>query len=244
MYFQTAHGKPIFGGYISREYYHPYHDNTPGFQQLQRGADEADMFGDGRDEWFTALERYNVRYIVLQKRREPERDDPRAEADVTESRANIGQVLGVSARPVYEDEQLAAYAVPAPRVRAPFLAVGDGWEPREVGPNGAFRWMSNRATIDIEAPAAGEAHLTFRAAGLGQPKRLQIYHGNVLVFDQVVGGLEEFRTDGALRIPAGTSELTFVSPEGTSSPLALGMGDDPRQLSFAVLDLRLEQVQK
>ena len=244
MYFQTAHGKPIFGGYISREYYHPFLDSTPGFQQLQRGAVEADMFGDGPNEWFTALERYHVRYIVLQKRREPERDDPRAEASVTESRTIIRQVLGVSARPVYEDEQLAAYSVPAPRERVPFLAVGDGWQPREVGPNGAFRWMGDRATIEIDSPAAGEARLTFRAAAPGNPRRLQIYHGNVLVFDQVVGGLQEFRTGGALGIPKGTSTLTFVSPEGTSSPLALGIGDDPRQLSFAVLDLRLEQVQK
>jgi hypothetical protein len=145
---------------------------------------------------------------------------------------------------VYEDEQLEAYRVPPPANRVPFLRVGDGWQPREAGPNGAFRWMGDRATIQVEAPEAGQAYLTFRAAGLGAPHRLQIYHGDALMFDRMVGGLELYRTDGPLGLPAGTSTLTFVAPDGTMSPLALGMGSDPRQLSFAVLDLALDQVQK
>ncbi|HET9495881.1 MAG TPA: hypothetical protein VFR15_16770 [Chloroflexia bacterium] len=244
MYFQTAHGKPTFGGYISREYYHPFLDSTPGFQQLQRGSEEADMFADGPDEWFSALERYRVRYVVLQKRREPERDDPRAEPDVAQSREHIAQVLGPDAEPVYEDEQLAAYAVASPERRVPFLSVGQGWQPREVGPNGAFRWMGSRATIEVEAPSLAEAYLEFRAAGLGSPRRLQVYHGEVLVFDRMIGGLQTFRTDGPLGLPEGTSTLTFVSPEGTVSPARLGLGDDPRQLSFALLDMRLDSVQK
>jgi hypothetical protein len=244
MYFQSAHGRPIFGGYISREYNHPFLDSTPGFQQLQRGTDEADMFADGPREWFSALERYGVRYVVLQKRREPERDDSRAEPDVALSREHIDQVLGPGVAPLYEDEQLAAFRVPPTAERAPFLAVGGNWEPREVGPNGAFRWMGDRATIKVEAPAAIQAYLNFRAAGLGAPRRLQVYHGDVLVFDQTVGGLETFRTAGPLGIPGGTTILTFVSPDGTTSPIEQGLGDDPRQLSFALLDMRLEAVQK
>jgi hypothetical protein len=244
MYFQTAHGKPIFGGYISREFYHPFLDSTPGFQQLQHGDAEGDMFADGPDEWYSAFERYRVRYIVLQKQREPERNDPRAQPDVAASREALARVLGEAVRPIYEDEQLEVYAVPPPPARAPFLAVGDGWQPREVGPNGAFRWMGDNATIQVEAPAAGEAFLSFRAAGLGQPQRLQVYHGDVLVFDRVVGGLDTFRTDGPLGLPVGTSVLTFVSPVGTVSPADLGIGDDPRQLSFALLDMELEAVQK
>jgi hypothetical protein len=244
MYFQTAHGKPIYGGYISREYYHPFLDSTSGFQRLQHYDDAGDMFDDGPDQWYTAFDSYNLRYIVLQKRREPERDDPRAGPDVEDSREAIMGVLGPSARPVYEDEQLAAFPVPQPGNRAPFMAVGDGWQPREVGPNGAFRWLGERATITIEAPTAGEAYLSFRATALGEPRRMQIFHGDVLVFDQDVGALAEFRTAGPLGLPSGSSTLTFVSPGGTTSPLALGLSDDPRQLSFALLDVKLDCVQK
>ena len=72
---------------------------------------------------------------------------------------------------------------------------------------------------------------------------MQIYHGDHLIFDQKIDpALQNYRTSGPLGIPAGISTLRLVSPEGTISPAALGMGDDPRQLSFTFLDVGLEPV--
>jgi hypothetical protein len=240
MYYQTAHGKQIFGGYISREYFHPFLTSTPGYQELTYADGSGDIFAADPQLWYSALAKYKTRYIVLEKNRLPHRVDP--PVDVTASRDAIKRVLGDDARPFYEDEQLEVYRVPLPERDLPIPSVGDGWEPREVGPNGSFRWMHDEATVQIDSPQATEAYLTFRAAGLGPPKRLQIFHGDTLVFDQEVSALQEYRTDGPLGIPQGISTLTFRSPDGTISPSELGMGDDPRRLSFAILDAKLDPV--
>ena len=85
--------------------------------------------------------------------------------------------------------------------------------------------------------------LTRRDLRLGSPHRLQIYHGDTLIFDEVVQpDLKTYRTKGPLGIPARVSTLRLVSLEGTASPAALGMGDDPRQLSFVFLEVGLVQV--
>ncbi|HVF99556.1 MAG TPA: hypothetical protein VND68_06940, partial [Chloroflexia bacterium] len=198
-----------------------------------------DMFQAGPDEWLTAFQQYKTKYIVLQKVRLPDKVEP--VPDLQPSREAIHYVLGAGAKPTYEDEQVEVYPVPAPGRTVPFMTVGEGWEPREVGPNGTYRWMHEQATLRIDAPAAGQAYLTFRAASLGRARPLKILHGDHVVFDGPVGGLEPFKI-GPLGLPQGVSTLTFISPEGTNSPRQLGQGDDPRQLSFVLLDVALEPV--
>lgn len=236
MYFQTAHHKPIFGGYISREFPHPFLTSTPGYQELTYVDGAGDMFAAGKAEWLSAFQLYKTKYIVLQKVRLSDKVEP--PPDIQPSRDAIHYVLG-AAQPSYEDSQVEVYTVPTIDKPVPFLSVGDGWEPREIGPNGAFRWLHASGTLRIDAPRAEEAYLTFRAASLGQARPLRILHGDHVVFDGQIGGLESHRI-GPLGLPAGVSTLTFISPEGTTSPAQLGQGDDPRQLSFVVLDAKLE----
>jgi len=237
MYFQTAHEKRIFGGYISREFPHPFVESTPGYRELTSPG--VDMFASGPDEWLSALALYRTRYVVLQKVRLMERNDP--PVDVSPSREAIVRVLGSTTTHIHSDDQLEVYAVPSPSTRVPFLSLGEGWQPAEEGPNGTFRWMGDRATLRIDSPGAEESRLTFRAAGLGEPRPLQIFHGDVKVFDAPIEALQQYRV-GPLGLPAGAGTLTFVSPEGTISPLQAGLGDDPRELSFALLDVKLEPV--
>ncbi|MDQ3931200.1 MAG: hypothetical protein M3328_18900, partial [Chloroflexota bacterium] len=239
MYFQTAHGRPIFGGYISREFPHPFITSTPGYQELTYVDGAGDLFKAGRDEWLSAFQLYKTKYIVLQKVRLPDKVEP--VPDLQPSRDAIHYVLGEDARPAYEDEQVEVYLVPPPAQTVPFLSVGEGWEPREVGPNGTYRWLHAQGTLRIDAPRAEQAYLTFRAASLGRAKPLKILHGDHVVFDGMVGGLVPYKI-GPLGLPQGVSTLTFISPEGTDSPRELGQGDDPRQLSFVVLDAALEPV--
>jgi hypothetical protein len=242
MYFQTVHHKRIFGGYISREYPHPFLESTPGYQELTTVDGLGDMFADGPNEWYSAFQQYDTKYVVLYKSRAPHRIDP--PVDVTPSRDAIKMVLGTDATPFYQDDQLEVYNVPPPSERVPYLSVGDGWQPRESGPNGTFRWMGDTATLRIDAPKSGEEYLTFKAAGLAAPRRLQIYHGDTLIFDKVVSALQTYTTDGPLGLPEGVSTLRFVSPDGTSSPLQEGLNSDPRQLSFAIMQVALVPVEK
>lgn len=241
MYFQTASEKPIFGGYISREFPHPFLKSTPGYQELTYVDGRGDMFAAGRDQWLSALRLYKTKYIVLQKVRLP--DKVEQQPNIQPSRAAIRLVLGADVKPSYEDAQVEVYTVPAIAAPVPFLSVGDGWEPREVGPNGTFRWLRASGTLRIDAPRAQQAYLTFRAASLGKARALKILHGDTVVFDGQIGGLAPQRI-GPLGLPAGVSTLTFISPEGTVSPAELKLGDDPRQLSFVVLDAKLEPVSK
>lgn len=236
MYNQTAHHKRIFGGYISREYPHPFLTSTPGYQELTYIDSEGDMFDAGQPQWYSAFALYDTRYIVLQKVRLPERNEE--PVDVSPPREVIERVLG-GAAPVYEDEQLAAYRVPLSVERVPFLSVGDGWEPREIGPNGTFRWMRDEATLQVDSPRAMEAFLRFRATSLGAARNVQVFHGDHKVFEGEVGPLIQYSI-GPLGLPEGKSTITFISPTGTTSPIALGMGNDPRQLSFAFLDAKLD----
>jgi hypothetical protein len=240
MYYQTAHGKRIFGGYISREFAHPFLERTPGFQELTTLDGEADIFAVGPETWKSALARYKTRYIVLQKDRLPEKADP--PIDVSPSREAIKRVLGSDATPVHEDEQLEVYRVPAPANPEPFISLGEGWEPRETGPNGTFRWIGREASLEVHAPQAQQAFFSFKATSLGPPRRLQVFHGDHLVFDQEVGPLQTYRTQGPLGLPAGESTLRLVSLEGTASPSEFGARGDERQLSFSFLDVQLEEI--
>jgi hypothetical protein len=236
MYFATAHGRPIYGGYISREFPHPFVESTPGYMDLAATTPEGDMISTGRDEWLSALNLYGTRYVVLQKDRLP--DVVEEPPDVSLWRASISRVLA-SEEPVYEDEQLAAYVVPTLEEHVPFLSIGDGWEPKEVGPNGPFRWMRDEATLRIDSPSRTDATLRFNATTIGEPRRMVVRHGDVVVFDEEVGPLLEYAV--RLGLPEGKSELTIMNPEGTVTPSELGLGDDPRELGFAWLKARLEK---
>jgi hypothetical protein len=154
-------------------------------------------------------------------------------------------VLGGDAAPLHSDEELEVYSVAAPAQTVPFLSVGEGWEPREQAPDGTpYRWMRLDARLRIDAPEEGTAFLSFRAASLGFDRTLVIYHGDHKVFEEKVGtGVQPYRTSGPLGIPAGVSTLRLVSPQGTSAPLELGLSDDPRQLSFVLMELKLEPSQ-
>jgi hypothetical protein len=235
MYFATAHGRPIFGGYISREFPHPFVESTPGYMELASTVQEGDMLATDRGEWLSALSLYKTRYVVLQKDRLP--DISESPPDVEPWRSSVTRVLGDDA-PVHEDEQLAAYRVPEPVQQLPFLSIGEGWEPREVGPNGAFRWMRETATLWLDAPSRLDSTLRFSATTIGDPRQLVIRHGDLVVFDEAVGPLRQYAV--RLGLPVGKSELKLISPQGTVSPRDLGLGDDPRMLGFALLDVRLD----
>lgn len=196
------------------------------------------MLTNGPNEWHSAFADFRTKYIVLQKDRLPDDNEP--PQDVSESRSAINRVLpGV--KPLHSDKDLEVYLVPPPAERVAYLQLGEGWQPHETGPNGPFRWMESRATLQIRSPDRRNSFLLFRAANLGYPeapRRLRISHGDHTVFEGEITGLKEYAI-GPLGLPQGESLLTFSSLDGTGSPQRGGIGDDLRLLSFAFLDVRL-----
>jgi hypothetical protein len=144
---------------------------------------------------------------------------------------------------VYSDSELEAYRVPEPSTKVPFLSVGDGWEPRERNASGdTYRWMHAEGTLRIDSPGRQDAFFVFNAESLGQPRRIQVWHGDQKVFEGVVPAARQTFRIGPLGLPQGASTLRIVSLDGTTSPAKLGMGDDPRELSVVLLDAALEPV--
>ncbi|HMA38036.1 MAG TPA: hypothetical protein VKY74_26540 [Chloroflexia bacterium] len=241
MYFQTAHHKRIFYGYISREYYHAFLFSTPGFMELQNPDQRGDLFADGPPEWLSALAQYQTRYVVLYKAGWR----PRPPADETDRyRAALAQVIGAAAvaHPVHSDADLDLYQVPAPATPVPYLVLGTGWGPREAAPGEAHRWIRNDATLQIQSPRPFHGVLVFQATALGSPRALLVRRDGDSAVPLTVDAVpREYRADLG-QVPAGTSTLLLSSPGAVTSPKELGMNEDTRPLGIAFSKVRLEQV--
>ncbi len=232
MRFQTVHGKSIFGGYISREYNHPFVFTTPGFAQLELAG--ADIVDASRDQQLAALDYYHVGYVVLYQPADPSEPKQQRGYDPAPYLAAISSVLGTAA-PAYSDTWLTAWRVPVVSPQ-PFLAVGDGWYNAEDDRGEAHRWMSDTATLRVINPftiSIGAA-LTFSITTQDTPRSLTLaYPGGTLRRD-IPPALTAISLP--MLLPPGESIVRLTSPSGASPPRA---GGDPRRLSFAVLHLRI-----
>jgi hypothetical protein len=242
MYFQTAHHKRIFYGYISREYYHPFLDSTPGFMELQTPDGLGDVLAAGPDQWLSALADYDTRYVALYKkgwRPETPPDDQAAEY-----RAELARVIGAAAvaAPAHSDADLDLYRVPPPARRVPYLALGDGWGRREATPQEAHRWIRNDANLDLHNPTPAHLQLVFQANTLRDPRPLSVRReGGATASLNLDGALREYRVDLG-PVPAGQTRLFLSSPGAVQSPRDLGMNDDPRPLGVFFTNVRVETV--
>ncbi|MDQ2807577.1 MAG: hypothetical protein M3Z04_11805 [Chloroflexota bacterium] len=241
MYFQTAHHKRIFSGYISREFYHPFLWSTPGFMELQNPDGLGDLFADGPDQWLSALADSNTRYVVLYKagwRPEPAKDETAL------YRAALTRVLGaaVVAQPVHSDSDLDLYAVPAPAQRVPYLALGGGWAEREATPAESHRWIRNVGTLEIHSPVPWHGQLVFQANTLRDPRPLAVSCAtNPATTLTIDGAPREYRVDLG-QIPAGLSVVSLTSAGPVPSPKELGMNEDARLLGVAFSKVALERL--
>jgi len=242
MYFQTAHHKRIFYGYISREFYHPFLFSTPGFMELENPDGLGDIFADGPTEWLSALADANTRYIVLYKAGWRSKPPPTDESG--RYRAEIGRILGAEAvaQPVHSDADLDMYSVPPPPQRVPYLTLGDGWGSREAAPGDVHRWIRNDATLGLNSPRPLHAALVFTAAALGADRALNVHgDGGGTVTLTVAPAPREYRVDLGT-VPAGTGAISLSSPGPVHSPNDLGMSDDTRLLGIEFSKVRLELV--
>ncbi len=239
MYYQTAHHKRIFGGYISREYAHPFMEDTAGFRDLHAGAIPADMFVDTLDARLTALAQYNVRYIVVYKTNisRPTKVVP---VDLRRYRALVAQTLGVAnPAPVYNDDQLEVYAVPKPAQTVPYLILDDSWY--KVEPPDQHRWMrGTSATLKVASPTAVTETLVVEAASFHRPRTLTVSVGDTAVQTLTVGPDVATYRLGPLPLAAGTTTIRLSTPDAGESPAALGVNEDSRLLTFEFRQVRLE----
>jgi hypothetical protein len=140
--YQTVHGKPLVSGYISREDPRTLVERMPVLQHF-RNLGEDIIKVDLAEVAPSVMAYLGVRYVVLDFYQMPMGEErERTVALATEA-------FGGS-EPIYKDERLVVYRVPAPAKVAPFLFLGDGWGELRDG----FRSFKGEATLFLHSPEA------------------------------------------------------------------------------------------
>jgi hypothetical protein len=232
MLFQTAHGRPISGGYHSRAYPQPQL-GLPALRDLRAGSLQSDIVvGDG--SWASALGALGYSHIIGYKQRPLGPLNLRPE-DEAPFRALVEAGLGV-ARPSYEDDWLIAYEVPA-APPAPFLQIRDGWGPVEQGPDGRYRWLPASAELGLFAPAPGAYTLSFTATPAGGPRTLRVTHEGRLLELPLASGPRRYSL--LLQLPAGRTVIGLGTLEPPTTGEALEGNGDTRPISARFARLQL-----
>lgn len=113
MYWQTAHQRPILGGYLSRAYAFDYATTPFSYFLFEEKLNQPDFVKVGGTELKRLLADYDFGYIAIYKTKlEP--------AEVEHWRDFVLELLGPATAPFYEDEQMILFRLddsPAPQAR-------------------------------------------------------------------------------------------------------------------------------
>jgi hypothetical protein len=220
MYYQTVHGHPIVRGYIYRL--------PPEVKPYLRFVDqlvqpEPDIVS--HDNAVQILNQLNIGYVVLHKM---------YPSTVETFRPCLSQVMG---GPVYEDEQIAAFAVPASEPTEvggiPLVALGEQWHSMEYIDGVPSRWMVNDATLYVKAETEGSYQLALVVHPFREARHLQIFVNEELLEEYEVGGLQDYLTSPFVLKSDQWAVIRFHVPEGCEVPSEVIAGQtDARCLSM------------
>ncbi|NNJ10872.1 hypothetical protein EKD04_011070 [Chloroflexales bacterium ZM16-3] len=228
MFYQTIHGKRIFGGRISREKGHIWRhdrligaliDSSPPWKDI--GVDESPSAARA------ALACQGVRYVLFYKHGADSRESAGSAA--------LQSTLFADVAPVYDDDLLRAYEVTATTTGEAFWTPARDWHEPEVSPSGTvFRWIdSDTGTLRVYPCGATDVMLRFNVTPFFQARTLQVSLngtdlGSFALPKDMLTSLEI-----ALTLQPGENQVVFHSSEPPISPEdALGSVGDKRPLSF------------
>lgn len=230
MYYQTAHGHPIVGGYVWR-LPEGKEGTMKAFQELLFPPASEDIIPRlAGEEALRLLNRYRVRYVTLYKGLwEPE--DEAAALDV------LGMSLGP---PLYDGPEMTAFAVPeaAPGEDIPPLqALSYGWYSVESAGGRPARWLENEGKLYVHLLQGGRYRLNFNVYPFNEPRHLQIEVNGKLLLEEIVAGWRTMATP-TFTLEKGGNEITFHSLEGCQAPAEI----DPKSLDRRCLSLLFQDV--
>jgi hypothetical protein len=234
-YFQTVHGRPIIGGYVSRRLHYPI-GNLPPYRALR--APGSDIFaGDdfsGIEAW--VLRYSGVRWVVVYL------DDPQFNPERDREVVPPFVRRAAEPAPLYEDERMVVYRPLPPGPPAHFVEARTGWYDREPLPGGRgwMRWFATTAAMS--AWTFGETPqpyaLRFDAWSYHQPRRLEVRVDGRVLGQWRVTSTQRFDIPLTLGMGEHWIELRALDPP--VSPLSVG-DDDPRPLAFAISRVELRR---
>lgn len=247
MYTQTYHRKYILTGLVSRNVPRLPYESAPPIAQVELADTRTDIVALSRDERDALLRSLRVRYVVIH--RDPERPE-RAARQYEVAR----QVLGPLTL-VHTDQRLDAYRLDAVAewldtsttpVEVPlYLGLDLGWEPPEMGGHGLMRWLpSHGGGLWTYAQRPRRAVLELYLYSIPGARPLEIWLNDRLVQTLPIqeGLTPRCYLSTPLDLPSGPSFITLRAPQPGSSPRSLGLGDDPRSLTFGIHRVQLHEV--
>jgi hypothetical protein len=244
---QTAHERPIVGGYTSRHFPYPFGDAAPGVAQLF-GSDADPLLSEDvlqpsvTSTALISLDHYGVRFVVVHK------------ADLATGLATgrygrlerVLQRLFTGRDRVYEDGEVTVYRTPASPggqgadgAALPLVGLGSGWHKLEQNP--AHRWTGSNVTdgdalvwIGIPTGAEGAYTLDMTAYSYKSPRHLSVVlDGNVVMSKELGTAFEDVKVDlGTLK--AGDHILMLKVKEPPESPPG-----DTRKLGIGVTKIEI-----
>jgi hypothetical protein len=244
MLYQTAYGRPITSGYLSRTIIDPYTQACSPFQVFSRypRLEAHDIVSPTAASQLPALLMDNgIGFLTVYKwlytnLHTTEALAPAQLAAFQDLASRLGTPLG-------DDSTATTYRVQPTLAHASlYLQLGPDWYALEQSYGQPFRWIDGTtADFCVVSPAAQTAPLTFQVASFAAPHHLQVWMNERQVLDALVPAdstLHTVRTP-PLAWPVGPQLVRLVAPEGSASPVTLHQGSDTRQLSLGFGPIQL-----
>lgn len=226
LWYQTAHGRPIVGGFIGREPPYPLGRYAPGVRELRFGRrDSPDIVWPG---WPAAaresLAHYGIAYVLFHPDAMKQSLGP--------MRALVAE-LGLA--PTYADERLEIYPVPPVDAPRPLVYLGAGWGGVERDGARVWRWMGARAELYLvntaAAPRVVRLELAMESFERERPLTVQI--GDAPPATIPVSRAMMRRTVSLLLAPG--THVVYLGAPAAPRP---GRGAEPISISFERIAVR------
>jgi hypothetical protein len=205
MYYQMTHLHPIVRGDVARlpseaKLYLDFMD--------QLVQPEPDLIN--RDNMLQILNQLKIRYVVLHSQY----------PDIVERLTPfLSQMMD---SPVYEDEQITAFAVPtvdaAEVGEIPLFMLGEQWYLVESIDGVPSRWMLNDSKVYARVETERWYQLALVVHPFREPRHLQILVNEELLEEYHVGGLQSYVTSPFLLKGAEWTSIRFHVPEECEVP--------------------------
>lgn len=226
---QMVHGWPILGGYVARPPVYDFSRYAPGIRELEGYPAVPDDIvtpaWPARGQ--QGLAAYGVGYVTL---------DYTSDKDGYFAGVHaVAAALGLGA-PVFADERLAVYAVPAGWQRGPVGYLGPGWQDLEHQGDFRWRWMGETAELRLLNPLERPvlATITLSASSYAEPRPLDLFLGSAPAGRLTIPAAAPHTRSISLLLPPGEQTLTLSAPAAPDP----GRAGAPISIRLFGLDMR------